>query len=277
VALFKISAHALTNVNNFMPTIQNKLGYFLLTGLLALGATACSDQNPSKVETLAHSPVGPALDRAYRVNNLYVSNGNAYLAIAGRTDGPLRYAQISVGATSDTPYKIVDLLIPKDANYKLVGPLFVDGNRDRIYAPVVVTDSVTNTYTWLPYDTKGLIPIGPTLGNYAVPSNPELQFGVSSPGFYKDVIYPNYAGNLIGINTANGQQVFQKNGLLAPTQRNYAIIDNQILTFRQDNTSLVLINMTDGSQKNVGGNLNALADEGYQAMPFFAVFNGVGP
>ena len=257
-----------------MPTRQRKLSCFLLTGLVALGIMACSDQTPTKSAPLTYSPIGPTLDRSFRVSNLYISNGNAYLPIAGRTDGPLRYAQLSVGAPSGTPYKIVDLLIPMDAHYKLVGSLFVDTTTERMYAPVVIADGLTNTYTWLTYDAKGLTPIGTPLGNYPVPSNPELQFGVSPPGLYKGVIYPNYAGNLVGISTATRQQVFQKNGVLAPTQRNYAVIENQILTFRQDNTSMVLIDMTNGTQKNVGGNLNALADEGYQAMPFFAVYNG---
>jgi len=235
-----------------VPTFIKKLDHFLLASLLALGAAACSEQTPTKLETLSYVMVGPTLDRTYRVSNLYVSNGNAYLPIAGSTNGPLRYAQISAGATSATPYKIVDLMIPMNANYKLVGPLFVDVDKERLFAPVVVTDSAMNTYGWLPYDNKGLAPIGPPLGNYSVPSNPELQFGVPRPGFYKNVLYPNYAGNLVGINTNNGQQVFQKSGLLAPTQSNYAVIENQILTFSRDSKNILLIDMTTGSGKTVG-------------------------
>ena len=257
-----------------MPKLKIKPGLVLVTLLLALGINACSEQAPTKDETLTFTPIGPALDRAYRVTGLYVVNGNVYLPIAGRTDGPLRYAQISIGGTTSTSYKIVDLLIPRDAIYKIVGPPFVDGKADRIYAPVVVADSTSNTYTWLAYDTKGLTPIGTPLGSYPVPSNPELQFGVATPGFYKGVLYPNYAGNLVGINTTNGQQVFQKKGLLAPTQSNYAVIENQILTFSRDSGSMTLIDMSNGSTKTLGGDLNALAEKGYQATPFFAIFNG---
>lgn len=257
-----------------MYTIKKQLICLAFTGLLAAGLTACSEQSPSKSETITYSPVGPVLDRSYRVNGLYVSNGNTYLTIAGRTDGPLRYAVISAGATSATPYKIVDLMIPMEANYKLVGPLFVDVDKERLFAPVVVTNSATNTYAWLPYDSKALTPTGPLLGNYPVPSNTELQFGVAPPGFYKNVIYPNYAGNLVGINTINGQQVFQKNGILAKAQSNYAVIENQILTFSRDSKNMLLIDMTTGREKNVGDGLNKLSDQGYKATPFFAVFNG---
>lgn len=257
-----------------MNRINHKLAGLLLIILLALGTTACSEQTSNKVETISYTPVGPTLDRTYRITGLYVSNGKAYLPIAGRTDGPLRYAQISDGETSSTPYKIIDLMIPQDANYKLVGSLFIESVTDRFYAPVVVTGSATNTYTWLLYDSKGLAPIGPALGNYSVPSNPEFQFGVSAPGFYKNVIYPNYAGNLVGINTMNGQKVFQKSGLLTPTQNNYAVVENQLLSFSRDSKNMVLTNMSDGSTKSVGGNLNVLAENGYQATPFFAFFNG---
>lgn len=263
-----------TFMANNMSLKKKNLGYLLLAGLLTLGISACSEQTPTKVETLTYTPIGPTLDRNYRVNGLYVINGNAYLPIAGRTDGPLRYAQMTLNGAASTNYKIVDLLIPNDASYKIVGPVFVDGISDRIYAPLVITDRTSNTYTWLTYDTKGLTPIGTPLGNYPVPSNPELQFGVPTPGFYKGVLYPNYAGNLVGINTTNGQQVFQKKGLLAPTQSNYAVIENQILTFSRDSGSMTLIDMSNGSTKTLGGDLNALAEKGYQATPFFAIFNG---
>lgn len=261
-----------------MSTIQkleSKVSTLLLTALFALGISACSEQTPSRAETLTYVTVGPSLDRSYRVSNLYVSNGNAFLPIAGRTDGPLRYAQLSIGGETGSPYKIVDLLIPKDSSYKLVGPMFVDTNTERMYAPVVITDGPTNTYTWLPYDSKGLTPLGAPIGSYKVPSNPELQFGVLTPGFYKDVIYPNYAGTLIGISIINGQQVYQKSGLLAPTQTNYAVIQNQILTFSRDSKSMLLIDMTSGLQKNLGESIALLSDKGYQATPFFTVLHGV--
>ena len=258
-----------------MPNLKIKLGLLLLTLLFALGITACSEQAPTKGETLTYTAIGPALDRAYRVNGLYVVNGNAYLPIAGRTDGPLSYAQINVGSTTATTYKIVDLLIPKDASYKLVGPLFIDTHTARMYAPVAITDSLTNTYTWLPYDAKGLTPVGAPIGNYLVPSNPELQFGVLAPGFYKNVIYPKYGGTLLGINLTNGQQVFQKSGLLAPTQTNYAVVENQILTFSKESNSMVLIDMTSNLKKPLGENLSLLSDKGYQATPFFTVLNGL--
>ena len=257
-----------------MNRINHRLACLLLINLLALGTTACSEQTSNKVETISYTPVGSTLNRTYRITGLYVSNGKAYLPIAGRTDGPLRYALISDGATSSTPYKIIDLLIPQDANYKLVGSLFVESVTDRFYAPVVVTGSAMNTYSWLAYDSKGLAPIGPALGNYSVPSNPEFQFGVSAPGFYKNVIYPNYAGNLVGINTINGQQAFQKNGLITPTQSHYAVVENQLLSFSRDSKNMVLMDMSDGSTRSVGGNLNVLAENGYQATPFFAFFNG---
>ncbi len=253
---------------------KKNLGYLLLAGLLTLGISACSEQTPTKVETLTYTPIGPTLDRNYRVNGLYLSNGTAYLPIAGRTDGPLRYAQMTLNGAASTIYKIVDLLIPRDAHYKLVGPLFVDTTTERMYAPVVIADGLTNTYTWLTYDAKGLTPIGAPLGNYPVPSNPELQFGVSPPGLYKGVLYPNYAGNLVGISTTNGQQVFQKNGLLTPTQTNYAVIENQILTFNRDSNRMVLIDMVSGISKNLGESLAALSEKGYQVTPFFAVYNG---
>lgn len=258
-----------------MHTLKNTLGSLIFISLLVSGATSCSEQTPQKTESISYSPIGPLLDKNYRVTGLYLSNGNAYLPIAGRADGPLRYAQISTAERPASTYRIVDLLIPTDTNYKVVGTIFADGTSDRLYAPVVATDRTSNVYTWLSYDTKSLTPVGPPLGNYSVPANPELQFAVRPPGFYKKTIYANYAGNLIGIDTSNGQQVFQKSGLLTPAQTTFSILENKILTFSIDGDNMILIDMNTGDKKLIGESLSDLSGKGYKPTPFFVVSDGL--
>src|SRR5574343_1756618 len=92
----------------------------------ALIASGCSEQTEPKVESISFAPMGPAFDRAYNVNQLFVNNGNAYLPISGRTDSPIRFAKLSIEAGRSTGYKVTELLIPVGANLKNIGNLYFE-------------------------------------------------------------------------------------------------------------------------------------------------------
>lgn len=253
--LFKISATKLT-----------------LMLAAALIATGCSEQTETKVETISFTPMGPAFDRAYNVNQLFVNSGNAYLPISGRTDSPIRFAKLSIESGRSTAYKVTELLIPAGSNLKNIGNVYIEPTKEQLYSPVVAVEGGMYSYGWLQYDANSITPNRNIVGNYQVPANSAFEFAVGTPAFYQQTLYANYAGKIVGINTANGQQTFQKTGLLTPLQNNFFVIDKRIVTVASDKSGLVSVDMVTGEQKNTGDKFSALADKGYRVMPFLAIF-----
>ena len=253
--LFKISA--------------TKLTFMLAAALIASG---CSEQTETKVETISFTPMGPVFDRTYRVSQLFVNNGNAYLPISGRTDSPIRFAKLSIESGRPTAYKVTDLLVPAGANLKNIGNLYFEPSKNKLYSPVVAVEGGMYNYGWLQYDTNSITPNRNIVGNYQVPASPAFEFAVGTPGFYQQSLYANYGGKVVGINTENGQETFQKTGLLTPMQNNYFVIDKRIFTVASDNTGLVTVDMVTGERKNTGEKFSVLSDKGYKVMPFLAIY-----
>lgn len=238
--------------------------------------TGCSSDNAQTQTGLSYSPVGQPLRPDYTVNNLYVGLDNVYLTLDDDAESTFGYAMVSGEADATKQYQLTYLTLPNMPQYIIIGDMVIDDQKAQLYVPVASINGAFYNYTWLQYDSGATAPNASTVGAYSVAAGLANQFALTSASFYNGSIYADYAGNLIGFSTVNGQVRLRNEGFLVFAQDGFVILDkNNVVAISADGNSVVLKDPETNTQSQIGESFSVLGDRGLEVSPHFTVSDSI--
>lgn len=235
--------------------------------LLLLSGCGNDSTTTAPATKLQIKAIGLPLNPSDKAQDFFIGKNSIYVTQNNFRNGSYSYLKNSRTGNAFSPYVTQELLVPRDQLYQIVGDLVFDPATDQPYMPVAIRSGGFYDYGWLQYPIDSKTPNNALQGSYRA----NALFAVSPAIFSDGKIYENYAGTLVAISQATGQEVIKKEGLLNPYQSRFIVQGKNLITLNNELNGLDQINLDTGVKKPVGSKWNRLLDMGNRLFPGFAI------